>query len=137
MSSDSGNSTDEEKNIRDDYVHPNSLKAWKQKKEKEQQELEQQQAVKAKRPPSGTKGGKPKSPKGDKTGTAVAVKPPTPREKSPKRVKSPKRPSSAAPSEKSVVSDPLTVHCCQSIKYVFFAFRAQNQPSIQMMLVIE
>ena len=98
LTSDSGNSTDDEKVIRDDYVHPTSLKAWKQKKDKEAQEQEQQ--VKVKRPPSGSRSAKAKSPKaGDK-----AAKPPTPREKSPKAGKS-KRPTSAAASEKLAVSE--------------------------------
>lgn len=99
LSSDSGNSTDEEKAIRDDYVHPTSLKAWKQKKDKEMQEQEQQQQlVKSRRPQSGNRSAKVKSPKAaEKTG-----KPPTPREKSPKSSKA-KRPTSAS-SEKSTVS---------------------------------
>jgi len=96
-SSDSGNSTDEEKAIRDDYVHPTSLKAWKQKKDKDIQEQEQQ--VKAKRPQSGNRSAKVKSPRAAEKGS----KPPTPREKSPKASKT-KRPTSATPSEKSAVS---------------------------------
>jgi hypothetical protein len=93
VSSDSGNSTDDEKAIRDDYVHPTSLKAWKQKKDKEMQEQEPQ--VKTKRPPSGNRSAKVKSPKAaEKT-----AKPPTPREKSPKGGKS-KRPTSATAAEK-------------------------------------
>ncbi|CAF4384534.1 unnamed protein product [Rotaria sp. Silwood2] len=94
VSSDSGNSSDEEKTIRDDYVHPTSLKAWKQKKDKETQEQEQQ--VKAKRPPSGNRSPKVKSPRA----AEKAAKPPTPRDKSPKGTKT-KRPTSATPSEKS------------------------------------
>ena len=97
-SSDSGNSTDDEKFIRDDYVHPTSLKAWKQKKDKEVQEQEQQ--VKTKRPQSGARSAKVKSPKA----AEKAGKSPTPREKSPKTGKS-KRPTSAAPSEKQSVSE--------------------------------
>lgn len=97
VSSDSGNSTDEDKAIRDDYVHPTSLKAWKQKKDKEMQEQEQQ--VKAKRPQSGNRSAKVKSPKAAEKTT----KPASPREKSPKGSKS-KRPTSAGPSEKSAVS---------------------------------
>lgn len=95
-SPDSGNSTDEERTIRDDYVHPTSLKAWKQKKDKEVQEQEQQ--TKAKRPPSGNKSPKPKSPRA----AEKAAKSPTPGEKSPKGAKG-KRAASAAASETSVV----------------------------------
>lgn len=103
-SSDSGNSTDEEKAIRDDYAHPTSLKAWKQKKDKETQELEQAQLAKAKRPPSATKEKKPKSPKGAPAAAATAAaKPTSPRDKSPKRSKSPKRPGSGTSSEKPTV----------------------------------
>ncbi|CAF4641723.1 unnamed protein product [Rotaria socialis] len=93
VSSDSGNSTDEEKTIRDDYVHPTSLKAWKQKKDKEIQEQDQQ--VKAKRPTSGTKSPKAKSPRGAEKAAKVT----TPREKSPKGAKG-KR-ASSTPSDKS------------------------------------
>lgn len=102
---DSGHSTEEERAIRDDYVHPTSLKAWKQKKDKETLELDQQQQSKvAKRPASGKKDGKPKSPRGaQQTTTEKPTKPPSPREKSPKRSKSPKRPGSGAQSEKSNV----------------------------------
>ncbi|CAF0734574.1 unnamed protein product [Rotaria sordida] len=94
VSSDSGHSSDEEKAIRDDYIHPTSLKAWKQKKDKEVQEQEQQ--AKPKRPLSGTRSPKGKSPRPPEK----AAKPPTPREKSPKGAKT-KRPTSATPSEKA------------------------------------
>ncbi|CAF0831903.1 unnamed protein product [Rotaria sp. Silwood1] len=94
VSSDSGNSSEEEKAIRDDYVHPTSLKAWKQKKDKET--VEQEQQVKAKRPPSGNRSPKAKSPRA----AEKAAKPPTPREKSPKGTKT-KRPTSATSSEKA------------------------------------
>ncbi len=93
-SSDSGNSSDEEKAIREDYVHPTSLKAWKQKKDKETQEQEQQ--IKAKRPQSGNRSDKVKSPR---AAAEKASKPTTAREKSPKGNKI-KRPTSATPSEK-------------------------------------
>ncbi|CAF3921090.1 unnamed protein product, partial [Rotaria magnacalcarata] len=93
VSSDSGNSTDEEKTIRDDYVHPTSLKAWKQKKDKEIQEQDQQ--AKGKRPTSGTKSPKAKSPRG----AEKAAKTTTPREKSPKGAK--EKRASSTPSDKS------------------------------------
>jgi hypothetical protein len=106
ITSDSGNSTDEERAIRDDFVHPNSLKAWKQKKDKENEEAEQQQqqqAAKAKRPTSGNKSAAHKSPRGttaaDKTAKATS-----PRDKSPKGAKNEKRQASAAVGEKSPVS---------------------------------
>lgn len=102
VSSDSGNSTDDEKAIRDDYVHPTSLKAWKQKRDKELKEQEEQ--VKSKRPTSG-RSAKTKSPKGGSKPTSPrekTSKSPTAREKSPKGGKS-KRPTSATPSEKSIV----------------------------------
>ncbi len=96
LSSDSG-SSDEEKAIRDGYVHPTSLKAWKQKKDKEIQEQEQQ--VKTKRPQSGARSVKGKSPRpGEKS-----AKSPPPREKSPKGSKS-KPPTSVSPSERPPVS---------------------------------
>jgi hypothetical protein len=98
LSSDSGNSTDEEKAIHDDYVHPTSLKAWKQKKDKEMQEQEPQ--VKGKRPQSGGRSAKVKSPKG----AEKPAKPPSPREKSPKGGKS-KRPTSATAAEKLAVGE--------------------------------
>ncbi|CAM4745848.1 unnamed protein product [Rotaria magnacalcarata] len=93
VSSDSGNSTDEEKTIRDDYVYPTSLKAWKQKKDKEIQEQDQQ--AKGKRPTSGTKSPKAKSPRG----AEKAAKTTTPREKSPKGAK--EKRASSTPSDKS------------------------------------
>lgn len=132
VTSDSGNSTDEEKAIRDDYAHPTSLKAWKQKKDKEMQEQEQQ--IKAKRPQSGSRSAKAKSPKGDKGGKPATPrekspkadkggKPATPREKSPKGGKS-KRPTSATASEKAAVS---LNHAKMS--FTFHSSRQQKQPT--------
>ena len=129
VTSDSGNSTDEEKAIRDDYVHPTSLKAWKQKKDKETQEQEQQ--IKAKRPQSGSRSAKAKSPKGDKGGKPATPrdkspkgekggKPATPREKSPKGGKS-KRPTSATPSEKAAKTAQETVEPIERVIAVFFS----------------
>ena len=117
VTSDSGHSSDEDKAIRDNYVHPTSLKAWKEKKDREvhekehherQQQQQQQQppppAAKSKQPTS--EGGKPakvKSARGAAAAGEKSTKPSTPREKSPKESKSPKRPSSPATHEKSTV----------------------------------
>jgi hypothetical protein len=97
-SSDSGNNTDEEKIIRDDYVYPSSLKAWKQKKDKDMQELDQQPMSKTKRPTSSARGTKGKSSR------VSPVKVATPRVKSPKRSKSPKQQDTVISSEVSTVS---------------------------------
>jgi hypothetical protein len=108
-STDSGHSTDEEKAIRDDYVHPTSLKAWKQKKDKEV--LEQDQQAKAKRPASGSRSAKAKSPrageKAAKSPTREKTAKSPPREKSPKGSKT-KRPTSATPSEKVRVNNTIS-----------------------------
>ena len=139
-SSDSGNSTDEEKAIRDDYAHPTSLKAWKQKKDKEVQELEQAQLAKAKRPPSATKEKKPKSPKGAPATAAGAAKPTTPRDKSPKRSRSPKRPGSGAPSEKSAVRSHRILFDLERLWFIFKGAKPvtdSNEPSARVISSLE
>ncbi|CAF0822833.1 unnamed protein product [Adineta ricciae] len=62
VSSEAGNTTaEDEQTIRDDYAHPTSLKAWKQKRDKE---IQEEELAKAKRAESATKRGKTKTPRG-------------------------------------------------------------------------
>jgi len=96
VSSEPANITDEEQGIRDDYTHPTSLKAWKQKKDKE---IQEQELAKAKRAQSATRVGKTKTPRG----TEKEAKPSTPPEKSTKDSKTKQQPN-AVPIEKPVVS---------------------------------
>ena len=62
VSSEAGNTTaEDEQTIRDDYAHPTSLKAWKQKRDKE---IQEEELAKAKRAESANKRGKTKTPRG-------------------------------------------------------------------------